>query len=183
MNAPQNLNFVDPKAVVDQLPIELGSQVADFGCGSGYFSFEFARRIGIERGIVNALDVLPSALEAVASRAKTLGLTNVVTKRVNLENEQGSGLAPSSMDWIILKDVLLQNKKKDVMLRDVARVLKPGGRALIMEWNPDESLVGPEKELRVQPSELKRLIEGVSLSLEKELSVGGFHYGFVVKKE
>lgn len=182
MNAPQNLNFVDPKTVVDQLSIEPGSQVADFGCGSGYFSFEFARRVGIEQGVVHALDVLPSALEAVASRAKTLGLPNVVTKRVNLENEQGSGLAPLSMDWIVLKDVLLQNKKKDVMLREVSRVLKPGGRALIMEWSPDEALVGPEKELRVQPADLKLLIEAVHLSVEKELSVGGFHYGFVVKK-
>ena len=86
------------------------------------------------------------------------------------------------MDWIVLKDVLLQNQKKDVMLREVARVLKPGGRALIMEWSPDEALVGPEKKLRVEPEELKKLIETVQLSIETELNVGGFHYGFVVKK-
>ncbi len=182
MSAPQNLNFVDPVAVVNQLVVEPGSQIADFGCGSGYFSFEFARRVGMENGRVHALDVLPSALEAVASRAKTLGLTNIVVKRVNLENEQGSGLAPLSMDWIVLKDVLLQNQKKDVMLREVVRVLKPNGRALIMEWSPDEALVGPEKRLRVNPEELKRLIQTVHLSIETELNVGGFHYGFVVKK-
>ncbi|MBP9728272.1 MAG: methyltransferase domain-containing protein [Candidatus Moranbacteria bacterium] len=182
MSAPQNLNFVDPVVVVNQLPVEPGNQVADFGCGSGYFSFEFARRVGVGEGLVHALDVLPSALEAVASRAKTLGLTNIVVKRVNLENEQGSGLAPSSMDWVVLKDVLLQNQKKDVMLREVVRVLKPGGRALIMEWSPDEALVGPEKQLRVDPEALKKLIEAVQLSVETELNVGGFHYGFVVKK-
>lgn len=182
MSVPQNLNFVDPASVVNQLSVELGNQVADFGCGSGYFSFEFARRVGMESGRVYALDVLPSALEAVASRAKSLGLTNVIVKRVNLENEQGSGLAPLSMDWIVLKDVLLQNQKKDVMLREVARVLKPGGQALIMEWSPDEALVGPEKQLRVEPTELKKLIETVGLSVETELNVGGFHYGFVVKK-
>lgn len=181
MSAVQNLNFVDPATVVNRLSIEPESQVADFGCGSGYFSFEFARLVGTE-GVVWALDVLPSALEAVASRAKTLGLTNISTKRVNLENEQGSGLAPSSMDWIVLKDVLLQNQKKEVMLREVKRVLKPGGHALVMEWNPDESLVGPEKRLRVSPEELKELIAQAQLSVEQELNVGGFHYAFVVKK-
>lgn len=181
MNAPQNLNFVDPAAVVGRLSVEPGSHVADFGCGSGYFSFEFARRAGAE-GAVYALDVLPSALEAVASRAKTLGLSNVLTKRVNLENEQGSGLGTASMDWVIMKDVLLQNQKKDVMLREAARILKPGGRALIMEWNPDESLVGPEKNLRVKPETLRQLIAEAGLSVESELNVGGFHYAFIVKK-
>lgn len=181
MNTPQNLNFVDPAAVVGRLSVEPGSHVADFGCGSGYFSFEFARRAGAE-GAVYALDVLPSALEAVASRAKTLGLSNVLTKRVNLENEQGSGLGTASMDWVIMKDVLLQNQKKDVMLREAARILKPGGRALIMEWNPDESLVGPEKNLRVKPETLRQLITEAGLSVESELNVGGFHYAFIVKK-
>jgi ubiquinone/menaquinone biosynthesis C-methylase UbiE len=181
MAVPQALTFVDPASVANQLAIAPGSQVADFGCGSGYFSFEFARRVGTE-GAVHALDVLPSALEAVASRAKTLGLTNVFPKRVNLENEQGSGLGSASMDWVIMKDVLLQNQKKEVMLREVARVLRSGGFALIMEWNPDESLVGPEKSLRLSPEVLKKLVQQVGLSIEQELNVGGFHYAFVVKK-
>lgn len=181
MEAPQNLNFVDPATVVKQLSINPGSQVADFGCGSGYFSFEFARRIGTE-GTVYAMDVLPSALEAVGSRAKTLGINTVVTRRVNLENEQGSGLGNNTMDWVILKDILLQNQKKDVILREVARVLKPGGQMLVMEWNPDESLVGPEKSLRVGKDALQQLIVQAGLSVDRELGVGGFHYAFIAKK-
>lgn len=181
MSTMQNLTFVDPATVVKKLDIAPGSRVADFGCGSGFFSFEFSRHVGAE-GVVYALDVLPSALEAVTSHAKTLGLTNVVTKRVNLENEQGSGLGNMSIDWAVLKDVLFQNKKKDVMLREVARVLKPGGRALIMEWNPDEALVGPEKSLRIGKEELQVLIGQVGLAIDQELSVGGFHYAFIAKK-
>lgn len=182
MTIPQNSNFVDPGSVVGRLSIAPGSHVADFGCGSGFFSFEFARQVGPD-GLVYAMDVLPAALEAVASRAKTLGLNNVVTKRVNLENEQGSGLAPMSLDWVILKDTLFQNQKKHIMLREVSRVLKPGGQALIMEWNPDEALVGPEKSLRLGKDELKKLIAEARLLLVEELPVGGFHYAFVVKKE
>lgn len=181
MDASQNLSFVDPATVVKKLPIDAGSAVADFGCGSGFFSFEFSRKVG-QNGVVYALDVLPSALEAVGSHAKTLGLGNIVTKRVNLENEHGSGLGNSSIDWAVLKDILFQNKKKEIILREVARVLKPGGKALIMEWNPDESMVGPEKSIRIDKKDLQTLITEAGLSVDEEVSVGGFHYAYIVKK-
>lgn len=181
MATSDTLAFVDPAAVVSQLDLEPGSTVADFGCGSGFFSFEFSKKIGSE-GIVHALDVLPAALEAVTSQAKNLMLPNVVTKRVNLENENGSGLVAESVDWVVLKDILFQNQRKDIILREVARVLRPGGHALIMEWNPNETMVGPAKELRVSPEQLKTLLKDASLSVEREINVGGFHFGFVIKK-
>lgn len=176
-----SLTFADPSAIVSQLTVESGSKVADFGCGSGFFSFEFAKQVGPE-GIVYALDVLPAALEAVASRAKTLNLANITTKRVNLEKEHGSGLAPQSIDWVIIKDILFQNKDKNIILGEVARVLKSGGHAILMEWNPKDTLVGPDAALRVSPDQLRTLVEAVSLVVEKELNVGGFHYAFLVKK-
>jgi ubiquinone/menaquinone biosynthesis C-methylase UbiE len=181
MNAPSALTFVDPAAVVAQLPLEEGSKVADFGCGSGYFSFEFAKCVGSD-GMVYSLDVLPSALEAVASRAKTLGLSNIMTKRVNLEKENGSGLSAESIDWVIIKDMLFQNQHKDVILKEAARVLRSGGHAFIMEWHPSQSLVGPDKDLRVSPDDLQKLIDAAGLALEKEVSTGGFHYALLAKK-
>lgn len=181
MNTPSALTFADPSAIVDQLNIELKSKVADFGCGSGFFSFEFAKRIGAE-GVVYAFDIMPSALEAVASRAKILNLSNIITKRANLEKENGSGLDSQSMDWVVIKDVLFQNKNKKLVLGEASRVLKTGGHAILMEWNPKESLVGPDVELRVAPEELRSLVAAAHMVVEKELNVGGFHYAFLVKK-
>lgn len=181
MNSPVGITFVDPSKVAGLLDLKKGESVADFGCGAGFFSFEFAKRVAPD-GTVYALDVLPSALEAVNSRAKTLGITNVVTKRVNLENEHGSTLAPGSMQWVILKDMLFQNEKKDIILREVARVLKSDGRALIMEWNPADSFVGPEKHLRVLPEKIQSLFAEARLAMDKEIPVGGFHYAYLVKK-
>jgi ubiquinone/menaquinone biosynthesis C-methylase UbiE len=178
---PKGLTFVEPRTVIRMLAVGAGDTVADFGAGSGYFSFEFARSVGPE-GTVYALDVLPSALEAIASQAKTLGLANVIAQRCNLERTNGSGLGTASVDWVVVKDVLLQNKDKGVILREVARILKPTGRALIVEWDPDESIVGPERELRIKPSELKAIIIDSGLKIIDEPSVGGFHYAFLIEK-
>lgn len=181
MNAPKGLAFVEPRQVIKELTLGVGDTVADFGAGSGHFSFECAKAVGSE-GRVYALDVLPSALEAIAGRAKTLGLANVMPQRCNLERANGSGLGAESVDWVIVKDVLMQNQDKSVILREVARVLKRDGRAIIIEWHPDEGTVGPERSTRITPDELRRLIGENGLEVVSEPAVGGFHYAFIVKK-
>ncbi len=181
MNTPAGLTFVDPVTVVNQLKIEQGAIVADFGCGAGYFSFEFAKRVG-DAGKVYALDVLPSALEVVTSGAKNYNLANVIPKRVNLERENGSGLSSQSVDWVVIKDILFQNQKKHIIFSEVYRILKTGGQAIIMEWDPSESLVGPDAELRISKEELKKLVNDAHLSIKEEVNVGGYHYAFLITK-
>jgi len=173
--------FVDPKAVIRSLPVAPKGVVADFGCGAGYFSVEFARAVGAS-GEVIALDVLPSALEAVESQIKTLGLKNIRTKRVNLEHEGGSGLDAASVDWVVAKDVLFQNEKKDVLVREIARVLRSGGHALVMEWNPETPGIGPDAGTRISQTSLRELLASVQLSIVQDIPVGAFHYAFLVTK-
>jgi ubiquinone/menaquinone biosynthesis C-methylase UbiE len=180
MNASQT--FVDPKAVIQSLPIPPKGVVVDFGCGAGYFAVEFAKAVG-EDGSVIAIDVLPSALDAMQSRIKTEGLRNIAVKRANLERVNGSGLAPASADWVIAKDVLFQNAKKDILIHEIARVLRPGGQAIIMEWAPVAGGgIGPSSELRVPPEELRALLESAGFSEMHDLPVGAFHYAFLVTK-
>jgi ubiquinone/menaquinone biosynthesis C-methylase UbiE len=155
--------------------------VADFGCGPGYFSLPFAKAIG-EDGKLYALDVLPQSLETVAGKAKNAGIRNIITNRVNLEKENGSKIENESLDWIILKDVLFQNQKKDIMIAEVYRVLKLGGKALVVEWNEKKSMIGPQAELRIASNVLKKNFIDQKFSLEKDIEAGDFHYAFVVVK-
>lgn len=175
-------SFVDPKAVIQALPIRPEGTVVDFGCGAGYFSVEFARAIG-EDGRVIAIDVLPSALEAVESQMKLLNLRNISTKRANLEKENGSGLAADSADWVVAKDMLFQNEGKEIILRELFRVLRPGGHALIMEWDPEAGGgVGPDAETRVSRDALKHMLSSIGFSDIRDLAVGSFHYAFLTTK-
>lgn len=173
--------FVDPKAVIQQLGALSRNVVADFGCGAGYFSIESARAVG-EKGLVYAIDVLPSALEAIESQARTQGFQNIVPKRANLEQENGSGLPPVSIDWVIAKDIFFQNKNRDIMMREIARILRPGGRVLVMEWTKEDMGVGPDMALRVSPDELKALAGQAGFSFERDVPVGAFHFAFIAKK-
>lgn len=181
MGNPAENKFVDPNEILKQLSIVSGSIVADFGCGAGYFSIPVAKLVGDE-GVVHALDILPQSLESVQSRAKIMGLTNVRATRVNLEKDGGSKLPDNSLDLAILKDMLFQNKGKDIILREAHRTLKPGGKLLIMEWSSDAPLFGPEAALRIDKPEMLRILEAQGFTLDREIEAGTFHYGMLASK-
>jgi ubiquinone/menaquinone biosynthesis C-methylase UbiE len=174
--------FLDPVKIINQIEIKDGDRAADFGCGSGFFSIEIAKKVG-ESGSVYSLDILPSALEAVASRAKTLGINNIITKRANLEGHKGSGLETESMNLVVIKDMLFQNKNKEIILKEAYKILKQQGKTVIVEWDSvKESGIGPEENLRVSKENLKNLVEGVGFKIEKEIEAGNFHYCFLLSK-
>jgi len=173
--------FIDPEAIVGLLNLPMGIVVADFGCGTGYFSLPIARQIG-GKGIVYALDILTDKLEVVESQAKTQGVANVLTKRVNLENKNGSKLEPESIDWVVLKDMLFQNKNKNQIMEEAKRVLKPGGKILLIEWKKGDTSIGPDVGIRMSVEEIKDIVRKSELGIEREIDVGNFHYGLILVK-
>ena len=173
--------FLDPESVVRQLNIQKGQCVADFGCGPGYFTIPFARAVG-EDGRVHALDILPQALETVASMAGAQGLLNISTRRVNLEKEGGSKLNDESVDLVMLKDMLFQNSDKETIVGEINRVLRPGGRCIVIEWSKEAIGIGPQSGLRILPDDVNALFAQKGFRFEKKLDVGRFHYGLVMIK-
>jgi ubiquinone/menaquinone biosynthesis C-methylase UbiE len=174
-------NFLDPKEILKQLDVSLGSTVADFGCGSGFFSLAFAQAVG-EEGKTYSFDILPSALESVESKAKMAGINNIIPQRANLEKKGGSKLPENSVDWVVMKDMLFQNKSKDIILEEAYRVLKTGGKIVIIEWNEQEASFGPEKSLRISSGEIKDLAEKQGFNFQKDLAAGTFHFGELFQK-
>ena len=175
------LKFINPQTVIDQSEISEGMTVADFGCGTGYFVFPIAKKIG-ETGIIYALDILAPKLETIESQAKLAGITNVIAKRVNLEKDGGSKLENDSMDWVILSNMLFQNKNKEIIIKEAARVTKPGGRILIIEWKKEGNSFGLQEDLKISQDEAKDLAKKSGLNFSNEIKVSDFHYGLIFSK-
>lgn len=182
MEENKNENFLDPAKILTQIEVGNGSIAADFGCGPGYFSFPFAKAVGSD-GKIYALDVLQHVVEFVENKAKSMGLMNVVAQRANVEKENGSKIDSSAVDWVILKDILFQNQKKEIIITEAFRILKHGGKALLIEWNRGNSVIGPQADMRIPQEELKKLFVKSGFEIEKNIDAGNFHYGFVAVKK
>jgi ubiquinone/menaquinone biosynthesis C-methylase UbiE len=176
----ENTNgFFKPEEILSQLDIRNNMIVADFGCGGGFFSIPVAKLV--KRGQVYALDVIKENLEAVRSKAELEGIGNITTVHCNLEILGSSKIKDDSADLVILRNILFQSQKKEEVLKEVKRILKDNGRMVIIEWLKGASLA-PEEGWFVSKDELRNLVSGQGLVLDRELSLDNQHYGMVFKK-
>lgn len=176
--------FLNPQEIVKLFPLKEGSVVADFGCGSGYFTLAMANLVK-PSGKIIALDIWQPALDALSFRAKLEGLANVIqTKWANLEQERGSGLENQSCDLVLVANILFEIENKEVLIKEAKRILKNNGYLVIIEWQPDKL---PSKEMLfpVSKEEAIAIVEKEGFTIERELSLGITHYGFLarIKKE
>ncbi len=176
------VSFIEPQKIIDKLELKEGMMVADFGCGTGYFSFPLSKKVG-DSGRVYAFDILKEKLETVESQAKLLGLNNIITKRANLELFGGSKLDRESMDWVFLVNMLFQNENKDAIIQEAKRVLKTGGKILIVEWNKEDSSFGPERRLKISKEAVDEIAGKNDLAVVDETEVGDFHFGVILSKQ
>lgn len=172
--------FLEPKKILEQLSLRDDMQVADFGCGHGYFSIPLAKMVN--QGVVYALDVVKEALQAVSSQAEIEGVSNIKPVRGNLEILGNSKLADKSMDLVILANILFQSQKKSAILKEAKRVLKEEGQLVVIEWIKGSPLA-PKGGWLISKEEARKLVEAEGLILDKELTMDNQHYGMSFKKK
>jgi len=178
---PYPIGFLNPQKIISQLKILPGMKIAHFGCGTGFFTFPIAEKIG-KNGTIYALDILEQKLEIIKSQAKLTGFHNIIAKRVNLEKKEGSKIEKESIDWVIIVNMLYQNNDKSHIIREAKRILKKNGHILLIDWNSLDNNIGPEKRSRVSKKELIKITRKHFLGIQKEIAVGDFHFGLILIK-
>jgi len=173
--------FLDPGKIVSEFGISEGASIADFGSGAGYFTILLGQNVGKD-GKVYALDVQEPPLDSVRAKAKAAGLENIETIRANLEVLGGSRLPDNSQDIVLLANILFQSSKKTDVINEAARVLKPGGSMIIIDWKKGTGGFGPPDELRMENGEMRSLAPAGMFVFQKDINAGSFHYSMVFAK-
>ncbi len=163
------MDFLNVGQVLSNLDLKDSMSAAEFGCGAADFSIALAKKLN--KGRVYALDIQEEKLSALKAKIAHQHVKNILTVHGDLEAKGGSGLQNGQLDVVLITNVLFQAENKDKILQEAVRVIKPGGRVLVIDWFE-----------KVKPEAVKALAHQSGLSLEKEFAAGDHHYGLVFTK-
>lgn len=174
--------FSNPESNVEAFDLRLGMKVADFGAGSGFYSFAAAKRVG-ESGRVYAVDVQKDLLVKVKNEARKRGLLNVEVIAGDIEKRGGTRLRDGFLDAVIISNLLFQVPDKNGVADEAARVLKSGGKLLIVDWTDSFGGLGPAPDAVFDKGEAQALFESKGFKLLGEIPAGEHHFGIIMAKQ
>ncbi len=159
------------------LALEPGEQVLDVGVGPGFLAAEMAAEVGLD-GRVCGIDTSGAMLEVAARRDPGV---HAATLELELGGVEQIPYADESFDAVVTTQVLEYVPDVEGALAEMRRVLRPGGRLLVLDTDWD-SLVwhAPDAELmaRVLVAWEEHLADPhLPRSLGRSLREGGFEGG------
>jgi len=162
------------RLAIDALRLRPGNVVADLGCGHGGPGLWAAQQTG---AALIGIDLSPAGIELARHRAAQLGLDRQA--RFLVGDLAATGLPDASCDAVMSLDVLPFVPDKAAAAREVARILRPGGRFAFTTWerlsrpardnHPLRALAGTFQDhplLKSAKADYRQLISQAGLAVE-----------------
>jgi SAM-dependent methyltransferase len=132
---------LSPRALHRVLDLRAGERMLEIGPGIGHHALPTAAALG-PAGRLDVLDVQPEMLRDLERRAAARALTNLVAVE---GDAQRLPYADGTFDAAYLVTVLGEIPEPERALRELARVVKRGGRIVVGEFFLDPDYVAPER--------------------------------------
>jgi ubiquinone/menaquinone biosynthesis C-methylase UbiE len=182
MQSGASATFMDPKMVITHFHLRPGDTVADFGAGAGHYLKALSQAVTSE-GTVYACDIQKSLVERLTARIHDERLANVHPVWCDFEALGGTKLRDGLLDAGLLINTLFQIENKGVALTEMARVIRKGGKLLLVEWSDSWGGIGPQPAQVVTADTAKALLESHGFVFERDFPAADHHYGLAFKRQ
>jgi ubiquinone/menaquinone biosynthesis C-methylase UbiE len=127
---------ISRRALLETLEPQPGERLFELGPGTGYYTLDVAERLG--DGTLDVFDLQQEMLDHVMRAAERRGIRNIVPQQGDARELP---YPDDHFDGAFLVTVLGEIPDQDAALRELARVMKPGGRVVFGEMVADPHVV------------------------------------------
>jgi len=155
-----------PDRVVADLGLKEGVQVADVGCGTGYFTLRIAKTVG-PKGKVFAVDTNADALKKLREQAGQDRFPNI---EIVLSQPTDTKLPAQSLDAALFCNVLheVPEAGRLPLVQDVSRAIKPGGFLFLIDFRKSHEVPFDPYDRLIPRDDLVKLGADAGLVLDAE---------------
>lgn len=164
LERPSREFLEQPEVAIAALNLQPTDVVADIGAGTGYFSFRIAQQV--PEGKVFAVDVQPEMIDILEFLKQEYQVENVDPILGDIDHPK---LPTSSVDLALLVDAYHEFEYPYEMMRAVADALKPGGRAVLIEYRKENPLIPIKGLHKMTQRQARRELHTVGLQWEATL--------------
>lgn len=172
--------FTNPTKNLKALGLKENMIVADLGAGTGFYSIAVSHMV--PRGKVYAVEIIKDFLITIQNKIKHDHLKNVETILGNVEKIGGTKIADSVLDAVIASNILFQVEDRDKFIEEIKRILKPGGRVLLIDWSSTTPTALPHKQTIIPQSKAREMFEKKGFVYKEDIDTGEHHYGMILMK-
>lgn len=169
-------SFLNPREVIHSSEMRYLGNVVDIGAGCGHWNNELEQKASR----VISIDKNQNALSRNTLFSKEhFKIVHDLNKGVPLP------LSDDTIDTALISTTLsdLSQEGRMMTIKELSRILKPTGKAFIIDWKPEVvQAIGLSHIHTVKEEDMVKLFhqEGFSIN-SKSLYTGGYHYGFVIE--
>ena len=161
------------------LGLREGMKVGDFGAGSGHYARAAAAIVDYD-GKVYAIDVQENVLKHLKLNTHAAHHAIIDTVWGDIEKLGGTHLRDASLDAVIVANTLFQIENRSGLLGEIQRVLKSGGKLMVIDWAGSYDGMGPAPEQVVTEHDAEALFINGGFHKVKSFRAGPHHYGIIL---
>jgi len=176
LDDPDRGKYLNVDSILSQLGVVRGMKVADIGAGSGAFTMPLTELVW-RTGEVYACDISHEMLDYIKSKSQRVNNLELI-----LTKEDHIPLPDGSIDLALMMNVLHELDGNGT-LKEVLRILRPGGRFAVGDWKKRPMFEGPPFWHRISEDAAVDRITDLGFQFNDWFEPGPYHYGLIFSKK
>ena len=171
-----SFDLIDFPKLVDVLEIEQGITFLDVACGAGAYTLALAEHVG-PSGRLFAVDLWAEGIDMLGADIQARKISNIEARMADVSRHMPLGT--DTVDLCLMATVLhdlIQDRTDQGTLKEVARVMKPGGKLAVIEFKKLDGPPGPPRGIRLSQKETEACLVPYAFEALTTHDIGPYSY-------